>query len=98
MRLLDIIFQNRINEIVIPIKCNNKYYSSISVEKSKTSTKVIKKNNKYTIIFNINVNGSISEYNCSNDLTKEKNIIILQEKTKNKIKKYIKSVIKTQKK
>lgn len=89
--------RNRVDQMIIPVKCDDNYYSSVAVTKSKTKTKVTKKNNKYTITFNINTTGVITEYNCDKDLTKEKEIKSLQNKTRKQIKKYINSVISKQK-
>ena len=88
--------RNKINQMIIPIKCDNNFYSSISVSKSKTKTSVKKKKKKYSIIFDINTTGVITEYNCKCDLTNEKTINELQNLTERKIKKYINSVLKKQ--
>lgn len=88
--------RNKINQMIIPIKCDNNFYSSISVSKSKTKTSVKRKKKKYSIIFDINTTGVITEYNCKCDLTNEKTINELQNLTERKIKKYINSVLKKQ--
>ena len=86
--------RNNVNSMIIPIKCNDEdNYSSISVTKSKTKTKIKKINNKYIINLNINSNAVINEYNCKNDLY-EKEIKVLTKKTENQIKKYINKALK----
>lgn len=78
--------RNRINNMIIPVKCE-KDYSSILIDKSKTKTKVEKKNNKYIINININSTGSITESNCNN-------IKLLEKNTKKEINKYVNKVLK----
>lgn len=81
--------RNQVQEMIIPIKCDNKYYSSISVLDSKTKTKVKKINNKYKINIDVSANAIIAEYNCSKDLTKESVISSIEKKTEKKIKEYM---------
>ena len=88
---------NKIDKAIIPIKCG-KNYSSIKINKSKTKKRIIKNKNNYKIIYNINVIGSISENNCRNNLKKEKEIKIIENKVKNKINKNIEKVINVQNK
>lgn len=87
--------RNRINEIIIPIKCGDNY-SSISLLKSKTKNKVIKKDNKYVINLDVSSSAAINEYNCKKDLDKEKTIKDLQKKTEKQIKKYMNKAINVQ--
>ena len=89
--------RNQVQEMVVPIKCDNEYYAAITILKSNTKSNVTKHNNKYEIKFNINSNGVIGEYNCSDDLTEEKTINNLEKKVENKIKKYINKALETQK-
>lgn len=89
--------RNKAKKVLIPIKCDDKHYASISINNSKTKNKVKKVNNKYQIDIDIKSNGMITEYNCSSDLTDEKVILNLQKKTKSKIKSYINKVTNTQK-
>ena len=88
--------RNRINEIIIPIKCDDNNYSSISLIKSKTKDKIKKENNKYIINLDISSSASINEYNCTKDLDKEKTIKFLENRAEKQIKKYINKVIKLQ--
>lgn len=89
--------ENRINEIIIPIKCDNdNNYTSISLNKSKTKNKIRKINNKYIIYLDVKSSASINEYNCKKDLDKEINIKKLQRKTEKEIKKYMNKTIKIQ--
>lgn len=88
--------RNRVKEMIIPVKCNNKYFSSISISKNNTNIKIKKKNNKYLININPNISGIITEYNCNKDLKNERIINELQKKTENKIKNYINSALKVQ--
>lgn len=80
---------NNVKNIVIPVKCDNGKYSTISLIKSNTKRKTYKNNNSYAIKFNINSKGNITEYNCDNDLNNDKNINKLEKKVEKKIKKYI---------
>ena len=90
--------RNSIKEMIIPIKCDNNNYASISLISNKTKTKVLKNNNNYTIKLNINSNASINEYNCTEDLDKEKTIMDIQKETEKQIKKYINKTLDIQKK
>ena len=81
--------RNNVKEMIIPIKCDNSNYSSISLINNKTKNKIIKKDNKYIINLNVSSSASINEYNCSMDLDKEKTINYLQKETEKQIKKYI---------
>ncbi len=89
--------KNQVQEMIVPIKCDDNYYASISILKSKTKPKVIKINNKYQIKFDIKANGVLSEYNCSKELTDKDVINELEKKTKNKIKYYINKALNAQK-
>lgn len=89
--------KNQVQEMIVPIKCDDNYYASISILKSKTKPKVIKINNKYQIKFDIKANGVLSEYNCSKELTDKDVIDDLEKKTKNKIKYYINEALNAQK-
>lgn len=80
--------RDNVKEMIIPIKCGDNY-SSIALIKSKTKNKVSKKGNKYIITLNISSNASINEYNCKQDLDKEKTIKSLEKKSENQIKEYI---------
>ena len=88
--------RNNIKEMIIPIKCSDNNYSSVSLIKSKTKRKIKKRNNKYIIYLNISSSASINEYNCSKDLDNEKTITFLKNKTEKEIKKYIKKAISIQ--
>lgn len=79
------IIRNRISNMIIPVKCNNKY-SSILINKSKTKRKVIKNKDKYIININVNSSGIITESSCNNIKELEKN-------TKKEINKYINKVL-----
>lgn len=89
--------RNQVEEIVIPVKCDDKYYASITVLKNKTKYKVAKVNNKYQIKYFINSNGVIGEYDCSDELIKEKVINNLEKKAEKKIKYYINKALEAQK-
>lgn len=80
--------RDNVKEMIIPIKCGDNY-SSIALIKSKTKNKVSKKGNKYIITLNISSNASINEYNCKQDLDKEKTIKSLEKKSENQIKECI---------
>ncbi len=84
---------NKIENTIIPVKCDKKDYASISI-KSKTKYNVKKKKNKYIITFNINSTGNIEEYTCNKNLKKDKTIKILQKNTEKVIKNKIKKVVK----
>lgn len=88
--------RNQIQQMVIPVKCDEDHYASIAVQKNKTTSKVKKINEKYQINFNINTKAIIGEYNCAKDLTKEKNIEEIEKKTEKKIRKYIRKAIEKQ--
>ena len=89
--------RNQVQEMIIPVKCDDKYYASISVLKNKTKSNVDYKDNKYEITFNIKTKAVIAEYNCSKDLTDEKTIEELEKLANKKIKKYINSALDKQK-
>lgn len=89
--------KDQVDEMIIPVKCDDTYYSSISVLKSSTDTKIKKDKNKYKININVHSKAVINEYNCSNDLIKEKNITDLEKKTEKKVKSYINKALKKQK-
>lgn len=89
--------RNQVQEMIIPVKCDDKYYASVSVLNSNTKTNVKKIKNKYQINIYVNTKAVITEYNCSNNLTNKNNIEKLQNKTKKKIKKYINEAINAQK-
>lgn len=84
--------RNRINNMIIPIKYDNKY-SSISINYSNTKTRVRKNNNKYIIDLYINSKGFLSEYNSS----KKINTNYIEKLTEKKIKYYVDKVINVQK-
>lgn len=88
--------RNKVEKMLIPIKCDNTNYASISILNSKTKNKVTNKNNLYHIDINVKAKAMITEYNCSEDLTKENVILDLQKKTEKKIKKYMNKVIDVQ--
>lgn len=81
--------RDSVKEMIIPIKCDNENYASISITNSKTKNKVSKENNIYKIDLDINSKAMINEYNCKANLTEEKTINNLQKKTEKQIKKYI---------
>ena len=89
--------RNQIQKMVIPVKCDDKNYASVSVQSNKTKSKIKKENNKYTVTFYINVNAIITEYNCSKKLTKTKTLESLEKGSEKKIKSYIKKAINKQK-
>ena len=89
--------RNQIQKMIIPVKCDDNYYSSIAVQKNKTKTNIKKENDKYVVYYDVNVEGIITEYNCDKVLTKTKTITDLEKKTENKIKYYIESALKKQK-
>ena len=84
---------NNIKNTSIPLKCDKKNYSTISIVKSKTKRKIKKIKNKYKITLNINVKGNITEYNCTKDLNKVKNIEELEKIAEKKIKYYVNSAL-----
>lgn len=86
------LINDSINKLVIPVKCDKEYYSSISIINSKTNYKINKENNKYIININVNANGNINEYNCSKKMNEE-TIKLLEKSTKKKIRNYINKVI-----
>lgn len=88
---------NKINNILVPVKCDNNKYSSINIVSNKTKRKIKKVNNSYIITLNINSNGNITEYNCNNDLDKNNNIKKIEKDTENKIKYYINKSIEKEK-
>ena len=88
--------RNKVKKMIVPIKCDDEHYASISILNSKTKNKVTKENNLYHININIKSKAMITEYNCSSDLTKEEVISDLQKKTEKKIKDYINKVIEVQ--
>lgn len=89
--------KNQVKEMIIPVKCDDNYYASISVLGNKTKTKIKKEDNKYIIKLDISTNANISEYNCLENITSEKHINELKKKTENKIKKYINDALEKQK-
>lgn len=89
--------RNQIQKMVIPVKCDDNNYASVSVQSNKTKSKIKKGNNKYTVTFYINVNAIITEYNCSKKLTKTKTLESLEKRSEKKIKSYIKKAINKQK-
>lgn len=89
--------RNQIQKMVIPVKCDDNNYASVSVQSNKTKSKIKKENNKYTVTFYINVNAIITEYNCSKKLTKTKTLESLEKRSEKKIKSYIKKAINKQK-
>lgn len=89
--------RDQIQEVIIPVKCDDQYYASASVLKNETKTDVKKIDNKYQITFNVRSKAVITEYNCSDDLTKESTIRELEKKAEKKIKKYMMDAINKQK-
>lgn len=90
--------RNQIQQMIIPVKCDNKNFASITINNNKTKNKVQKKKNEYIITLNMNSNGMITEYNCDDNINDEKNIIKIEKKTEKQIKKYVKMAIKKQNK
>ena len=86
------LINDSINKLVIPVKCDKEYYSSISIINSKTNYKINKENNKYIININVNASGNINEYNCSKKMNEE-TIKSLEKSTKKKIRNYINKII-----
>lgn len=89
--------RNQVQEMIIPIKCNKEDYASISVLENKTKTNVEKKGNKYEININVKTKSILTEYNCTEDITKNSTIKKLEKIAEKKIKKYINTAIDTQK-
>lgn len=89
--------RNQIQQMVIPVKCDNKNYASITILKNKTKNSIKKKNDIFIITINVNAKGVIAEYNCKKNLSSEKTIISLQKIVNKKIKNYIKSTVNRQK-
>ncbi len=89
--------KNQVQEMIIPVKCDNNSYSSISILENKTKTNVDRVNNKYKVNINITSSAVISEYNCVNNITNEKNIKKLEKETEKKIKYYVNKSINAQK-
>lgn len=87
------LIRNEIDKISIPISYKDKY-STIKINKSTTKNKVYKRNNKYIIEININIEAYLTEYNFDLDLTKNNTITKLEEISKKEIDKYITSAIK----
>lgn len=85
--------RNEINIFSIPIKYKDDYMT-VKINKSKTKNNVYKKDNKYIIKTNINIDAYITEYNLDIDLTKDKSIEKLEKLTEKELKKYINKVIK----
>lgn len=83
--------RNNINELIVPIKCDEKNYASISIIKNETKYDV----NKDKIKIDINSNGNLNEYNCNKDIN-EDTIKELESKTEYKLKEYIDKVLKVQ--
>lgn len=81
--------RNQVQEMIIPVKCDDKSYASVSILNNKTDNTVKKINDKYEINLNIKANGVIAEYNCSKDLTKEENVKSLEKNAEKKIRYYI---------
>ncbi|MBP3635062.1 MAG: Ger(x)C family spore germination protein [Bacilli bacterium] len=88
--------RNQVQEMIIPVKCDDNNYSSISILGNETKTDVNKINNKYKVNINIKTNAIIAEYNCSDNLTKEKTIKKLEKATEKKIKYYVDKSINAQ--
>ncbi len=88
--------RNQVQEMIIPVKCDDKYYSSISVLNNNTKTNSKKINGKYKININVKTKAIITEYNCNKNLTDDSTIKELEKATKKKIKKYINDAIKVQ--
>lgn len=89
--------RNQVQEMIIPVKCDDKYYSSVSVLGNDTKSDVKKTNNKYQINLNVKTKGIIAEYNCSKNLTKDSTIKELEKETEKMIKSYINKAIESQK-
>ncbi len=87
------LIRDNVSEMIIPIKCDEKNYASISIINNKTEKKIIKNNNNYKINFNIRSNGYLNEYNCNKNLKNEKNIDELEKQSEKKIKEYIDKVL-----
>lgn len=88
--------RDQVQEMIMPVKCDDKYYSSVSVLNSATKTDVKEVNNKYQININVKTKAIIAEYNCSKDLTKDNTISELEKAAKKKIKYYINKAIEAQ--
>ena len=87
------LIRNEIDKISIPISYKDKY-STIKINKSTTKNKIIKKNNKYIIEININIEAYLTEYNFDLDLNKNNTITKLEKISKKEIDKYVTNVIK----
>lgn len=90
--------RNQIQKMIIPVKCDNdNNYASIAILNNKTKSNVSKKDNNYSINFNIKSEAIITEYNCKSNLKNEDVIENLEKNTEKKIKKYIKKALDKQK-
>ena len=89
--------RNEIDKISIPISYKNKY-STIKINKSTTKNKLYKKDNKYTVEININIEAYLTEYNFDLDLNKNSTINKLEKISEKEIDKYISKTIKLDKK
>ena len=87
---------NKIDNIVVPIKCNKNSYASISIINSKTNKKIYKKDNKYIIELKVNSISNISEYNCSNNINNNDSISFIEKKTNKVIRNYMNLALKKQ--
>ena len=83
---------NKIDQMIVPVKCDDNNYASISILSSKTKSNVNKSNNKFIINFYIEGNANINEYNCKKEINEE-TITELEKLTNNKIKDYINKVL-----
>ena len=45
--------RNQIQKMIIPVKCDDNYYSSIAVQKNKTKTNIKKENDKYVVYYDV---------------------------------------------
>ena len=83
------------NRVILSIKCDKNNYVTLSLNnKTKYKTKI--KDNKYIITYNLKVNGTIEEYNCSKNLNNKDNINELEKKAKKKLNTYISKILKKQ--
>lgn len=88
--------RNGIEELSLPIKYFNNHMT-IKILESKTNNKVSKKNNKYIIDINIDIDAYITEYDINLDLNKNETIKKLEKKSNKEIREYIDKVIRLDK-
>lgn len=104
-RLIDYLNKNEIigynflkkgkNKTIISLKCDNKNYISLTLS-NKTKYKIKKENNKYYVLYTLNINGTVNEYNCNKNLNDKDNLKEIEKKANKRIDKYLKETINKQ--